>query len=550
MWEWHLVHDIKFSRLMDFASLSTTNALDEMEVFTIYGWDSAMAVGRALHEYDIKYNISNIHYPLNNSTTVYLTDRLRGILKNEGNESFWFLGATGNVSFKQTGDRRLGFVLQFTFCALVQYLTFRIWSFLHFRNIYRLHSLGNVVDDDGKIEDFAVWIDDEKNGSFVNDVDLTALNITWPDAFVELGVRPMSSKMVQNVTVSSLNYRVQYSIISLSIVSMAVVLCVIFLQFLWRRNEIIRASSWKLNLITCTGCLLCHCTIILYGSKHNVALCNLRFWFLCISFTMVFMPLFMKTYRISIFVTGVLGVKNIQDYHLVIGVIICLLIDTLILAIFTILDPDRAILTNGDRYPHHALLDIQEQYAVCAKGLDHEWDAVDVMNSTSYVFLLVIVLWKGMQLVFGGTVAMIVSRSRLDYIHKYDESRAHAISILFAIVVTLMSCIPIILKEVNNPTAYYLDLGICGILITNVVLAANFIPRLWAVYRGKEEVFKQSCPDAMAFETVWKQTLKKKGKSYMVRLWSQVESTEMVRLQPSSDSSALSRSESSRLFPE
>ena len=421
-----------------------------------------------------------------------------------------------------------------------------------------------MVDDDANIEDFAVyiddvnskhftvWLDDEKSAyshlEALPEHDLTTLNITWPDSFVELGVRPMSSKMVQNVTISSLDHRVQYSIISLCLLSILVVLCVIFLQFLWRRNEIIRASSWKLNLITCTGCLLCHCTIILYGSKHNVALCNLRFWFLCISFTMVFMPLFMKTYRISIFVTGVLGVKNIQDYHLVIGVIICLLIDTLILVIFTVLDPDRAVLLNGQRYSVHALLDIQEQYAVCAKGWDHEWDDEDTI---SWALFVVITLWKGIQLAFGGTVAMIVSRNRLGFIRQYDESHAQAHSILIVIVVALMGCIPIVLKEVNNPTAYYLDLGICGVLITNVVLAANFFPRLWAVFNGQEEVFKQSCTDAVAFESVVKRLMKKRGQPSMLRLWSAVESqqsAEMVSLRASTDSNSSRLNESRRVL--
>lgn len=115
MWKWHEAHDPEFEKLIKFAGetafLDTLDPSNDWE--PIYGWDSAMTVGRALHEYDIQYNLSDIlHEDLD---TLSVTTRLQHILKNQGNGSFWFLGMSGNVSFKKTGDRRHGYVLQCLF---------------------------------------------------------------------------------------------------------------------------------------------------------------------------------------------------------------------------------------------------------------------------------------------------------------------------------------------------------------------------------------------------------------------------------------------------
>lgn len=287
------------------------------------------------------------------------------------------------------------------------------------------------------------------------------------------------------------------------------------------------------QMITCGGCILTHSSIVIYGLEHSVYLCNIRYWLLCIAFTMVFMPLFMKSYRISLIFTGMLTVKKVSDYRLVLGVGVCLVVDTLILGTFTILKPDGAVLTSGRLYTVHQLLDVQEQYPVCANG----WEVGhDERSTISTVFLIVTCLWKGLQLAFGGTVAMIVSRVRLEYMHKYDETTAQAKSILAAILVMVMGSLPVVLNAVHDPTGCYLILGICGTLITNVVLAANFIPRLWAVHKGQESKFRESCDQAVAFESVLKRTLRKRGKRFMVSLWSEVErqqTAEMVRLRKS-----------------
>jgi hypothetical protein len=70
-------------------------------------------------------------------------------------------------------------------------------------------------------------------------------------------------------------------------------------------RELIKNTSWKLNLIMCSGCGLMYIAMILFGVDEQFsninypALCNFRIWLIIISFTIIFMPLFFKTYRIS-----------------------------------------------------------------------------------------------------------------------------------------------------------------------------------------------------------------------------------------------------------
>ena len=45
-------------------------------------------------------------------------------------------------------------------------------------------------------------------------------------------------------------------------------------------NVIIKASSWKLNVLTCTGCLLTYFTVIVYYYQINVW-CNIHLLLIC-----------------------------------------------------------------------------------------------------------------------------------------------------------------------------------------------------------------------------------------------------------------------------
>eukprot|EP01083_Nonionella_stella_P034289 93856_1 len=450
-WKHEIQNNLEFRTMLEFLGLHPEHATT-VDVYALYGWDAAIAIARALHEYDKMYDLSRILQEKKSNVSM----RLQSILRNE---SFWFIGATGNVSFHDNGNRRDG-----------------------------LYSLGNIIDNNGNIDYFAVWAqrinvtDDEDT----EECEECSNRIIWPDAFIEKDMMPRSEKKLTYETVRTDKAAVVV-ISTLCVMSMIVVVITIVVQWRWRDNEILRAASWKLNVLTCIGCLLGQFTIMMYGWPENIVYCNMREWLLAISFTLLFMPLFMKTYRVSVIFTGMLIVQSLGDFKLVLGVAMCLVIDLIILIIFTSIDPEHVSLVDGAIRSVHALLDVQEQYVYCIKNVDN----------TQYdrIFVFVISGWKGLQLLFGLAVALVVSRITLEHIHKFNETNSQIFAILFTGVVFISAAIPIVFGQVRHPTSYYLVLGIGGLLITNVVLAANVMPRLWAVYKGHEKKFKSNQED-------------------------------------------------------
>ena len=374
-WEDALAHNEHFQELVENLRVNT----DYLGAFSIYGWDTAHAIAYALEEYDRVYNLSNI----TNESTKNVSRRLRSILKES---SFEFIGSTGYVAFDDDGNR-----------------------------LNALYTIGNVIDSNGSIEYFAVW-DDSYNTSEadIDDTDESDCNnctqdIIWPDAFVERDMQPRSEKLITYEVVSC-NVTVEVVFTVLCILSICIVLFAIYLQWRWRKNKILMAASWKLNILTCTGCIMSHFVIIMYSWPSTTALCNIREWFLAISFTLVFMPLFMKTYRLSVLFTGMLKVRTMSDYKLVIGVLICLLLDCIIMSVFTAIEIDDIELVNGPKYSVHELWDVQQLYVYCNKDGKHFGGG----HGTDKVFVVVIASWKAIQLLYGLCVALVDSRISLE----------------------------------------------------------------------------------------------------------------------------------------
>lgn len=230
-----------------------------------------------------------------------------------------------------------------------------------------LYTMGNVVNHHGEIDYFAIWVssmdskqprlatnrDDGLLGSSINLDD-----IVWPDLFMEYGVYPQSSKAI-DYRVESVDETVVIITRSLSVVSMVIVIVVLILHGIWRNHQILRAASWRLNMITCSGCMCAYLTVIAFGVYPTDIWCNVREWMMVIAWTLTFMPLFLKTYRVSVIFTGMMKVKTVEDYKLVIGVGLSLLVDITILAVFTLIEPERVSLVDGPVDSVHELLDIQ-----------------------------------------------------------------------------------------------------------------------------------------------------------------------------------------------
>ena len=100
------------------------------------------------------------------------------------------------------------------------------------------------------------------------------------------------------------------------------------------------------------------------------------------------------------------------------------------------------------------------------------------------------VVWKGAQLIFGLHVALIVSRVGISNMQTFDETGSQIFAISATGIILVIGFIIILLRNEENENYFYTVLSIGILLITNIVLAANVLPRLLAVYRGDEEKFK------------------------------------------------------------
>ncbi len=417
--------------------------------------------------------------------------RLQSIIKND---SFWFYGITGNVSFDSNGNRKNS-----------------------------LYALANVIDNNGTIDYFGVWADyinatdsdtqttdtetDSEYDHEEPECEECTVDIIWPDEFIAHGLIPRSNKLIEYRQVGINSFAITLITIC-SLISMCFVILTIIISWKWRENIIIRAASWKLNILTCIGCLLTQMTIIMYSWEPTLYLCNLREWLMCISFTLVFMPLFLKTYRVSVIFTGMLTVNTIKDFKLVIGVLICLLIDSIILTIFTILEVEHVVSINGPKYEIHKLLDIQEQYLYCIK--DESNKKFDI------IFSFVISGWKVIQLLFGLSVALIVSRVSLEYMQVFNETNSQIFATMFTIIIFVIGALPLVAGQIKHPTHYFIVMGVAGLLITNVVLGANVVPRLWAVFKGHEQKFQ--CGQDEAFKSAMKSAFKNRTKRSLMNI--------------------------------
>ena len=195
--------------------------------------------------------------------------------------------------------------------------------------------------------------------------------------------------------------------------SLSIIIGIVFIVLIikLRENKAIKAVSWKLNIVSIIGSIILSITQILFGIDENMQsytenddkftfLCNFRTWLLAISFTLLFMPLFLKTYRIGqIFrVTNDLRVKDITDTKLVYATLCCVLTDIIILFIFVLIDPlSRQYQDSGNAETIDALQQVQHTYGLC--------------NCNDYAsFLAIFSVWKVTQLLFGCYAAMTVTQ--------------------------------------------------------------------------------------------------------------------------------------------
>eukprot|EP01083_Nonionella_stella_P043741 118040_1 len=383
-----------------------------------------------------------------------------------------FTGLSGRVLFDERGDR--------------------VHGFFSFSNI----------QPDGTMN-YVGYFSHNTDGNISYKLNIS--KIIWPDAFVSRGIMPRTSVLTDE---HMIGVPTSASICTFTICALSILytLCCIGLSIYYRKNKIIKAASWRLNIIICCGAILGYMRTIMYSIDEGLLadhhhqqyilsiVCNIRIWVSMIAFTLLFMPLFAKTYRLSKIFDGILMEKTVEDPTLFMLIVVCVMIDIVLLIILTLVKPLQRIYLLGDLEPIDALREVQYIYGSCT------FDEV-YFSETFWYFYGLIALWKACQALWGIHVTLNVSRVRgpmSKQLKKFDETKTQLFSILFTFVVIAVA-IPVWVFGIltQNLMVHYCVFVMSIFLIGNVVVSVNLLPRICAVMKGNEAQFDKSPSDEL-----------------------------------------------------
>eukprot|EP01083_Nonionella_stella_P312585 1118598_1 len=401
----------------------------------LYGWDSMYTLAHALNEYDKQYSIEQSMF------TVFDSSQILRDLDVIMCDQVQFLGVTGDVTFDDIGNRQNG-------------------SMDYFGYIY-------------------------KNITKINQDD-----IVWPSYFDEKGMIPRSNKLITHelIRIKPMLFTVICVFVCVSVV---LVLLVASITIYFRQEPLLVNGSWRLNIFVCFGCLLAYAEIILQGldGMH----CNIRIGLLCIAFSVIFMPLFMKTYRLARIFNS-MQVQTITDCMLMSAVMACVLVDVILLSIFILIEPFYREYRTGSIMVIDALQEIQYTFGVCTRA-----------NATTVYFVMG--FWKLLELMFGIYVTAIVSRIGLNALIKFDETGQHVFAITFTVFATTIIVTYALASNNSDKINEKYAIMSGGILIIcSLSLIVNTFFRLRATYYAK---IKKDDTKLKQFEETFESTVMK-----------------------------------------
>lgn len=434
---YHKIQQLWSNEYLNNPSFSTN--FSEMNTKSIYAWDSVYALVIALNKYDTLYNISTIKH----EEIEIVSKRLQNIMRSD---DFFFLSVTGNVSFHKNGDRK-----------------------------HALYAFGNVIDDDGNVNYFGYFGDDD------DIINVEFNDIIWPNDFIDNDMMPRSHKLItyelQHVDTT---YKIIFVILSL--LSMIFVFIIFIMTILWKNNTIFQNILWKLNLLICIGCIMIQIILILSVFELTDNICLVIQWLLSLSFTFTFIPFYLKMYKLSSIYSTILDNNQHNDSINIYYLLCFILIDVVILILNTIFNPSYQYIINGELIEINALHSIQTQHIVC---------------NTSKLFFIIMGAYKVAILMFGIFLAFSISKLgffTMKEIKKFDhfkETQSLLIVTFATMIIFLFVTIALLLIETNE-TNFYIIISSVALIITNMVLIGNVAPRFYAILSHKEYKYVSS----------------------------------------------------------
>eukprot|EP01084_Bolivina_argentea_P104537 187175_1 len=409
----------------------------------IYAYDSIMLYASVLQKLHDKLGGFQMLFHEDNEPEDII-NMISEIILNE----IEFESVTGLVTFNsESGDREHGLN---SFGYITQYGDIEYFGYSFFQTI------------------------NDSNGSIIQEFKAVINKdlIIWPDKFTSRNVVPQSNTATEyELSLISEELFIMMTVIaSIGIVSMLAYVCYI----LWIYYFIDPSQTLdKLNMVIYSGVIMAYVNIIVSGLDERIydpknendrdilnVLCNIRVWFVVISFTLSFTPMFSKTYKLTRIFTELLITKTIPDGRMLGRVFIALSIDLILLIIFISLSPFERVWREGDRIQIDELRWKQYMYGTCS---------IQNNDSVQYAFWVCVGGWKLIELIFGIYVSIIVSRMSF-------KSQMWTMCIIVGIV-----CVDIVLISfgpTDVPDFMYLVTCIDTLLIMNVIVFERYLMKL------------------------------------------------------------------------
>merc|ERR1719474_1313195 len=294
---------------------------------------------------------------------------------------------------------------------------------------------------------------------------------------------------------------------ALAAISILIAAALVLLTMMNSEDSIMRAASWRLNIAVCFGAVMAYVFVIISGLDEGLlsesridGLCAAKWWMASIAVTLIAMPLFLKTYRVSVIFTESLKMRKMTDLRLMLHLKLCVVVDVVLLAMYSVIEsPYRRHyaqrFSDGEEEVIDALQRMQYEYGVCSSGDSRRNSTVD------YVFKSIIGFWKMGQVLFGIYCCLIVSRisnkTMRDLMRKFDETSNQ----LVAVVVIICFGVGLLVFQALFPQwqlNWHYGVQSAGILlICNLCLVTNLCPRLIAIRKGDQQKYSHSLEEEM-----------------------------------------------------
>ncbi|XP_069356216.1 gamma-aminobutyric acid type B receptor subunit 2 [Maniola hyperantus] len=268
------------------------------------------------------------------------------------------------------------------------------------------------------------------------------------------------------------------AVAALSAAGVALALAFLAFNLHYSKRRFIKLSSPRLNNMTLIGCVLVYTAVALLGVDNAIlpsyipfsAMCTGRVYILSAGFSLAFGSMFAKTYRVHrIFISnrsGVCKTKLLQDTPLISLVCALLVIDGLIVTLWTMLDPMERHLKNltieissTDRSVVY-----QPQIEVCKS-----------QNTTGW--LCALYAYKGLLLIVGVYMAW---ETRNVEISALNDSKYIGISV-YSVVITSASVVVIGTIISERATLAYITITSLILIATTSTLCLLFLPKIIAI---------------------------------------------------------------------